>query len=695
MGEGGSVLKDGGHDWEALHRRIRELDQSLEQALVTVEDGQEQIHALIEERGAMEAELAAQRGQIAELRARLARLEAERDALTQALARSDRSLRRVRFEEVNLTEELHASYEELQVLAHQLEEANADLEMRVVERTAELADANAALRAREEQLRFAQQCAKAGSWDWDLSADRMVWSPECYDLLGLDPRTARPSPDRLLAIVAPDDRASLEKAMAGGLGADGDDIQLEFRINHPRLGPRWIANIGRVVWRDLRGRATRITGLAFDTTDRKALEEDLRRAKELAEAADRAKTRFLAAASHDLRQPIQAASLYAYVLQSALQPHNTEGHEVLDLLKASIESLSGMLSGLLDLSRLEAGAIDVAIADVVPDAMMRRLAAEFAAVAEASGVDLRFLPSTVPVATDPRLFERVLRNLIANAIAHGRRDEGGRVLVGVRRRPAGVEFQVWDTGPGIPEDARKAIFEEFRQLKNPERAATQGFGLGLSIVDRIARLLKLEVGLRSEVGRGSVFSVLVPRASLSRAGNGAVAETGAETGAARKAAPVSGPPIAAWLRGRTILVVEDDEQVRRGLTMMLERWGVRVAAMSSTEELAAKLPRLRRRPHAVLTDYRLPGGGTGRKVVELVRSRWDVPGIIITGDTAPERLREAMSIGCRLLHKPIEPAELMGALGEAMHGGHPAQPPSMPVRPAGTRRPRAKAAGPA
>ncbi len=676
MGGANSVLDDGDADRASLLRRIAELDQDLEQALVTIEDGQEQIHALIVERGGMEAEMAAQRARIAELSDRLTASETERKAMAEALDRSDLRLRKVRSDENSLTEELQASYEELQMLAQQLEEANTELELRVTERTSELAAANAALRAREEQLRFAQQCAKAGAWDWDLTADRMVWSPECYDLLGLDLRNDRPSLDRLLAAVVPEDRPVLQGAVAASIAAASDEFRLEFRVRHPGIGLRWIANIGRVVWRDLKGRPTRITGLAFDTTERKALEEDLRRAKDVAEAADRAKTRFLAAASHDLRQPIQAASLYAYVLQSSIQEHNAEGAEVLDLLKASIESLSAMLSGLLDLSRLEAGAVDVSIVNIRPDEMMNRLAAEFAGVAEVSGVTLRFLPSTAAIATDPRLFERVLRNLIANAIAHGRRDDGGRVLVGVRRRRKGVEFQVWDTGYGIPDDAREAIFEEFRQLHNPARAATQGFGLGLSIVNRIARLLTLEVTVRSEVGRGSVFSVLVPHAS------------GPDV--ARPAAAPAETAIASWLRGRNILLVEDDEQVRRGLTMMLKRWGVHVDAVSSAEELAAKLPRLKRRPHAVLTDYRLPGGGTGRNVVELVRSRWDVPGIIITGDTAPERLREAMSIGCRLLHKPIEPSELMGALGEAMHSASASPPPRATTR---SRRTGPEAAG--
>ncbi|WP_448205798.1 ATP-binding response regulator [Azospirillum sp. sgz302134] len=379
----------------------------------------------------------------------------------------------------------------------------------------------------------------------------------------------------------------------------------------------------------------------------------LHRAREAAEAAHRAKTRFLSAASHDLRQPIQAAALYAHVLRPSVAP-GSAGQGTLDLLEASVESLNGMLSGLLDLSRLEAGAIDVAAIDFVPADPMLRLAAEFREQAKAVGVDLRCLPSVAPVRTDPKLLERVLRHLLSNAITHGARLGGRRVLLGCRRRGGTLEFQVWDNGPGIPEDAQAAIFEEFRQLDNPERSAAKGFGLGLSIVSRIARLLGLEVTVRSEVGRGTVFTIAVPLSTRRR-------------DAAHLHAPASDPAVLARIRGRTVLLVEDDERVRIGLTMLLKTWGARVVAVGSAEELAARLPRLRRPPHVLLADHRLPGGRTGRNVVELVRGRWDVPAVIITGDTAPERLREAKSIGCRLLHKPVEPALLAHTLGEVIH----------------------------
>ncbi|WP_431858273.1 ATP-binding protein [Azospirillum sp.] len=761
--------RDDDADRAALERRVNELDQQLEQALVAAEDAQEEARLLAEERGALDHELTEQRHAIAGLHHRLAQVEAERELLRDALDRADRRRITKRHEESDLEEELQASYEELQMLIEELERGNATLEQRVGERTAQLAESEAryrtlfeamdegfllaevimagdhptdvlyleanpaavrmtgqnvtgrrlreidprfephwhevlgrvattgeparmerfaaplgawfdfyvfkvggpnkrrvavtfhdvterrraerALQDSERMLREALTAGGMAAWTWDLQTGLVTASDTAAEVLGLHPGAVFRDAVQNFRLVHPDDlahyRGLVEKAVARG-----DSWHCEFRIRRPRDGrTAWLEERATVSPDPLTGKP-RIAGLVWDVTDRKAAEHELRRAKEAAEAANRAKTRFLAAASHDLRQPIQAAALYAHVLRASIGP-DPAATEALDLLKASIESLNGMLSGLLDLSRLEAGAVDVSVVDFVPDNLMRRLAAEFTGVAGVTGVELRCVTSSQAVATDPQLLERMLRNLIANAITHGATAGRGRVLFGVRRRMRAVEFQVWDNGPGIPPEAQGIIFEEFRQLKNPERNPTQGFGLGLSIVARIVRLLGLEVSVRSEVGRGSVFAVTVARARAPEP--------------LRLAAPSLDEGAAAWLKGRSVLLVEDDERVRRGLSLMLKGWGVRVVAVSSSEELAARLPRLRSRPHVVLTDYRLPGGATGRTVVELVRRRWDVPGVIITGDTAPERLREASSLGCRLLHKPVQPFELVQALSEALH----------------------------
>ncbi len=626
-----------------LQQRVAELDRTLEQALVAAEDAQEEARLLAADRAQMEEELNAQRQEIAALRERLALSEARRSELMDALAASDLKLSLLRRDEGHLSEELQTSYEELRVLTEELERANADLERRVEERTAQLT-------VSERRFQTLFEAMDEGF----LLADVLFDGDQPVDALFLDmnPAARRMTGEDFVGRRLREISPAFEEhwyEVFGHAARDGSPARMELYA-----GPleKWISfYVFKVGVPEQR----RIAMIFQDVTERKEAQEQLRRAKEAAEAANRAKTKFLAAASHDLRQPIQAASLYAHVLQGSVGA-DPVARESLTRLKASIDSLNGMLSGLLDLSRLEAGVIEVSVTDFVPTALMSRLAEEFRGVAEASMIELHCRTTRVAVCTDPHLLERLLRNLLSNAIAHGRprdADGGGRVLVGCRRRANGLEFQVWDKGPGIPEDARSAIFEEFRQLNNPERNTAQGFGLGLSIVSRIARLLGVEVTLRSRVGAGSVFSVTVPYARKPEAGVTA-------------APALDGANLGSRLKGRTVLLVEDDEQVRRSMTMMLKRWGLRVVAVSSTTELAAILPRLRR-PHVVLTDYRLPGGDSGRSVVELVRRRWPVPGVIITGDTAPERLRDAMSLGCRLLHKPVQPADLAGALGEVLH----------------------------
>ena len=385
-------------------------------------------------------------------------------------------------------------------------------------------------------------------------------------------------------------------------------------------------------------------------TETALLHRRLNAAVEAAENASRAKTRFISTVGHDLRQPIQAAALYTGLLSYRIQ--DPSAHELLTLLQASIEGLHGMLNGLLDLSRLEAGVVEPVLAEFDPGTMMSRLAAEFGPQAAAKGIVLRHRSFPHPVCSDEQLLERMLRNLLSNAITHTVR---GGILLACRRRGNMAEFQVWDSGPGIAREHRQAIFEEFRQCHNPERNSAHGFGLGLAIVARIARLLNLRVNLRSAVGRGSVFCVRVPLA--------ASAAASPCQPAAKDPHPGSPPDD---FRNRTVLFVEDDRAVRLGVTMLLETWGMNVVAARDRDELAELLEHIEDEPSAIISDFRLPGGCTGRAVVDMVGERWRVPSIIITGDTAPERLREARSAGNRLLHKPVKPDELARTLEELL-----------------------------
>ncbi len=515
---------------------------------------------------------------------------------------------------------------------------------------------------RDLRLHLALVLAGAGLWDWDVERGTLSWSPECHDLYGLPPGRVEPSPEGWLAVMLPDDRPAARAALERARQPDAGDFQVEFRIHHPVKGVRWFSGRGRVLARDGDGRPRRLAGLVIDVTAARRMQDDVDRARGAAEQASHARTRFLASVSHDLRQPIQAAALYGEVLRR--QMARGQGREAVletaGLLQSSIGTLHAMLDGLLDLARLEAGVIEPSVIDFDPDPLLFRLASEALADAEASGVELRFRPCGLPISTDPRLLDRILRHLVANAIKHGAGQRtgqrtggrtGGVVLVIGRRRDGHALFQVWDNGPGIPPEHLDSIFEEFRQLGNPERNAAKGFGLGLSIVAGMAGLLGLRVGVRSVVGRGSVFTVAVPLA------RSAVA-TLPVTAAAEAAVPDLG--------GRLALVVEDDDAVRTGLRLTLEGWGAVVVTARSPDDLAPKLDGLAAEPDLLIADYRLPGGATGRAVVEMVRRRWAVPAVIITGDTDPERLREARSIGCRLMHKPVQPRELAETLAEVM-----------------------------
>lgn len=642
-----------GEDLESLRRRLAWLEDEREQALINDETLREEMQRLAEERDRLLAQRQSQAVELARAQAHAAMLEARIAAMRHGSAGTGRRPP-ADVDYSVMAEELQTTIEELQVTAEELEVANEQLqrqkellEQRVAERTASLTEANEALARSQELLRLAQRSAAAGTWDWEVETGTATCSPEYYDLFGLDPAAWTPSPDAWIRSIHPGDRDRARQALESAVSTPGqEDFLAEFRILHPVRGQRWIMGRGRVS-RGRDGRATRVTGLSIDITRQKEMEHALREAVIMAERANQAKTRFIAAASHDLRQPIQAASLYTGLI--GYQAKDEATRELLGLLQASIDGLHSMLDGLLDLSRLEAGVIEPKIAAFNPDDLMIRLASEFQAQAEHEGIELRVRPCGLAVRSDAHLLERILRNLMANAVTH---TEEGRVLFACRRHGGHAEFQVWDTGPGISEEHRKAIFEEFHQLHNPERNAARGFGLGLAIVHRLARLLGLEVGLRSVVGRGSVFWVRVPLA------------TPAEAAAMELRAGPAPTADLTRLRGRTVLVVEDDLSVRKGVVMLLELWGMNVVSSSSRDEMAELLDHIEERPSALISDYRLPGGHTGRAVVEMVRVRWDLPAIIMTGDTGPDRLREAAALDCRLLHKPVEANDLARTLDE-------------------------------
>jgi PAS domain S-box-containing protein len=396
-----------------------------------------------------------------------------------------------------------------------------------------------------------------------------------------------------------------------------------------------------------------VCGISTDITSLKQTEQELAAAKAEAERASRAKSQFLAAISHDMRQPIQAASLFLGVLDGRIG--DPKAREVLERLKTSIDSVHGMLGDLLDLSRLDAALIKPAPKPLQMGPLLDRLHVEFAPQAELKHLTLRTVPVSATVATDPELLERILRNLLANAVSY---TASGGILLGCRRCGDAVRIIVADTGPGIPESQQHQIFEEFYQVGNAERDRSRGFGLGLAIVRRIADMLGHPVAVRSVVGKGSVFSVTVPLAAP------ALSESDDATPSTPSCRSDS-------LNCRPVLLVEDDPAVLGAMVMLLEEWGLPVVTSRSLEELEDTIRDLPTPAALIIADYRLPDGATGTDAVALARSRIspDLAGIILTGDTDPARLREAHANHTRLLHKPIQATQLQRIVTEILSGG--------------------------
>ncbi|PWC58897.1 histidine kinase [Azospirillum sp. TSH7] len=398
------------------------------------------------------------------------------------------------------------------------------------------------------------------------------------------------------------------------------------------------------------GKRRYFSGIIRDITERKSAEDALRASKAEADRANVAKSKFLAAASHDLRQPVQAMMLF----QSALA-ERLDGHPASRLLKPLGEAMGGLrmlLDSLLDVSRLDAGLIVPTPVDMPVGLLLERLGAEYQPQAAAKGLRLRVVPSGATIRSDPALLERILRNLIENALRY---TERGGVLIGCRRQGGNLHIDVIDTGIGIQPDKHEEIFEEFFQVGNPERDRNKGLGLGLAVVRRLARLLGHRIELRSLPGGGSMFRVEVPVVALSSSGSGKP----------NNVHPVNGHPVNG--HPSLILVIDDEPLVRKGLQAMLESWGYRVLTAGSIQD-AVLLVESGKWPDAILADYRLRSGETGLNAIKAVCERLDVPvpATVITGDTAPERLVEVRAGGHALLHKPVAATDLRNAVVEML-----------------------------
>ena len=386
-------------------------------------------------------------------------------------------------------------------------------------------------------------------------------------------------------------------------------------------------------------RFKQLTGLRIQTEKMAA---DLLRQKEIAEQASLAKSTFLAAASHDLRQPVHALGLFVGALRGiAMAP---EGRRLIEQIDLSVTAMDGLFTALLDISRLDAGVVAVQPRPFAIRSLLDRISRDHAEEARAKGVSLVWKDSTAIVETDPVLMERILRNLVSNA---ARYTDRGRIVIGCRRRGGMASVQVWDTGRGIPRDQQERVFQEYYQLGNPERDRTKGLGLGLAIVRRLTDLLECKLTLRSELGRGSCFEVAIPLAGTALAPSEPALEG-----------------LSGALAHGLIVVIDDESAIRDAMSTLLAGWGHEVIAVGSGDEAMQHLSTCPTRPALVICDYRLRGDENGVGVIERLRSEYNdnIPAMLITGDTAPGCLAEAQQTGLLLLHKPVSNGKLRAAI---------------------------------
>ncbi|WGW02852.1 hybrid sensor histidine kinase/response regulator [Tropicibacter oceani] len=373
---------------------------------------------------------------------------------------------------------------------------------------------------------------------------------------------------------------------------------------------------------------------------------ELEDALSAAERANASKSRFVAAASHDLLQPLSAAKLYI----ASLADHCTNAHEssVLAKTESALTSAEAIIDALLDISKLDGDGISFDIRTVSLRDILRPLVDEMEVLAQNKGLELRLVDCDLSVESDATYLRRIVQNLLANAIRYTDR---GRVLVGVRRNGGSARVEVWDTGPGIAEEDQNAIFEEFKRL-DANASDNDGLGLGLAIVERACARLGHPIGLWSQPGRGSCFMVNLPIA-------GQVAPSGVKT-------PRVVRPISLAQAGMITLLVENDPQMRRAITVLMESWGVHVIEAEDADSALALLTDLEITPDAVLLDYQLGPGQTGLELYQEICDRLGpLPGAIVSANRAPELGQNCAELGLAFLQKPIDRQKLSQVLESA------------------------------
>jgi two-component system CheB/CheR fusion protein len=585
-----------------------------------------------------------QRGEAAPLppgqASRVAELERELDATRAELQGTVRDLelaveeqRAINEEALSVNEEYQSTNEELVASKEELQSLNEEL----TAVNSQLHETLERQRTTADDLQNVLYSTNVATLFLDLEGRIRFFTPAIKELFAIIPSDVgrkltdftELAPDGALA----DDMRAVQDRL--------EPVEREIEATNGALFRR-----GILPYRTAAGRVGGVVMTFTDITARKAAGRALEAAKLDAEAANAAKSRFLAAASHDLRQPLQTLALLQALLGEAVTGEKARG--LMARQNATLSTVTGMLDSLLDINEIEAGAVQPELSVFSIGDLLERMRSEFIYHAEAKRIQLRVVDCAAYVRSDPKLLEQMLRNLLANAIKYTAR---GRVLLGCRRRAGSLTLEVWDTGIGIKDADLGSIFEEYYQVGNAARQRSRGLGLGLSIVKRLGDLLGHRVRVLSRFGHGSGFSIEVPRAAPP----------------APPPPPAAGRPDASGPdRALGMLVVEDDPDLAEMLSELLRGQGHTVATAPDGARALACVARAM--PDLVLADYNLPDGPNGLELAAAIRlaAGRAVPVVILTGDISSATLRAATQAGCALLSKPVGLAELRQAIARAM-----------------------------
>ena len=490
---------------------------------------------------------------------------------------------------------------------------------------------------------------------WD-SEDRLIMCNQIYRQLFNDPELVRPG------VTFPElVELNIRSSVPSRLGPLDDvpghpDVYRRLRLDyHRRCKGEFLIEIGEGIWRQVRERRTRdggVVGIYTDISDRMRIQNELKQANIDAEEANRAKSLFLAAASHDLRQPLHAVGIFVSALTAKID--DPDCMRLISNIENCLQTTNNLFDALLDISRLDAGVLDPVAKPVFLDDLFAAVAREYGPVAERKGVRLRRPPTTAWTLSDPVMLGRIIRNFVSNAVKFT--DTGG-VLMGVRKRGGALRIDVVDTGPGLSYDQLERVFQEFERLDVGSHRQ-QGLGLGLAIADKLAHLLGHAIEVRSLPDRGTRFSVVVPLAND--------VERHTED---LKMATV---PESVLEAGASVIVIDDDLDILDAMTALLEGWGGVVETANSRQSLGQLLARPSISvPALLIVDYNLRDDANALTLIADVRRRFkqDIPTLIVTGDTTPARLQATRTLGFPVIHKPLTAMRLRAAMASVMPSG--------------------------